>query len=291
MADVAVLFARSDSVYKTLAGCDVYDKERDALTWPGGCPVVAHPPCRLWGPLRHFAKSPDAEAERAAALWAVSQVRTWGGALEHPQGSKLWRAAGLPLPGGRDAFSGFTLAVSQWWWGHKADKLTWLYICGVALDNVPPIPFKIGEPEFVVQSRKRQDYRPHISKAEREHTPRDMALWLLEVARRAGMIKGNYDKTNRLRTNLDEHAEHRAPDKTLTSETGGFMSYEDVSCPKCGATRPTCCACKLCPGCGHLEHEAFKCVERVHLYTERRCFGPGQGVNTVSVACTCAASS
>ncbi len=46
---VSVLFARSDSIYKTLDGCDVWDIERNALSWPGGNPVVAHPPCQRWG--------------------------------------------------------------------------------------------------------------------------------------------------------------------------------------------------------------------------------------------------
>ena len=75
---VAVLFASEDSAYKTLAGCDVYDIERDALTWPGGCPVVAHPPCRAWGQLRYWAKPRPGEKE--LALWAVEQVQRWGGA-------------------------------------------------------------------------------------------------------------------------------------------------------------------------------------------------------------------
>jgi len=35
---VAVLFARSDSNYKAIPGCDVYDIERDARTFGGGCP-------------------------------------------------------------------------------------------------------------------------------------------------------------------------------------------------------------------------------------------------------------
>jgi hypothetical protein len=35
---VAVLFARADSVYKALDGCDVWDIERDARRWPGGSP-------------------------------------------------------------------------------------------------------------------------------------------------------------------------------------------------------------------------------------------------------------
>jgi len=74
---VAVLFARADSVYKTLPLADVWDIERDARKWPGGCPVVAHPPCRAWGRLRKFAH--PRKGERQLAVWAVRQVRTWGG--------------------------------------------------------------------------------------------------------------------------------------------------------------------------------------------------------------------
>jgi len=80
--EVAVLFARDDSVYKTLPGCDVWDTERDARRWPGGAPVVAHPPCRLWAKLRQFAKAEDPEAERRLAVDAVEHVRVFGGVLE-----------------------------------------------------------------------------------------------------------------------------------------------------------------------------------------------------------------
>ena len=45
---VAVLFARADSIYKTLPACDVYDIARDARWWPGGGPVVAR-----WWPILH----------------------------------------------------------------------------------------------------------------------------------------------------------------------------------------------------------------------------------------------
>lgn len=41
---VATLFVRSDSIYKSLPGVDAWDISRDARKWPGGCPVVAHPP-------------------------------------------------------------------------------------------------------------------------------------------------------------------------------------------------------------------------------------------------------
>ena len=83
MMQIAVLFARADSNYKQLPECDVWDAERDARNWPGGCQVVAHPPCRAWGRLRHFAKPRDDEKD--LARFAVAQVRKWGGVLEHPE--------------------------------------------------------------------------------------------------------------------------------------------------------------------------------------------------------------
>ena len=93
LRQIAVLFARQDSIYKTLPGCDVLDIERDARNWPGGCPVVAHPPCRAWGRLRAFAKPRNDEKE--LALLAIEHVRQFGGVLEHPAASTLWDAAGL----------------------------------------------------------------------------------------------------------------------------------------------------------------------------------------------------
>lgn len=195
MRQVAILFARGDSVYKTLEGCDVYDIERDARTFPGGSPVVAHPPCRGWGKLRAFAKPrPD---ELALGPWAVAQVRAWGGVLEHPLSSTLWPYCGLPAPGARDAFGGFTLVIDQDWFGHKAEKRTKLYIVGVEPQDLPSFQLRIEEPTHVLASDKRAGpgrasprlrkgmpgWRPEVSKAEREHTPPDLARWLVSVAR------------------------------------------------------------------------------------------------------------
>ena len=125
---VAVLFARRDSIYKSIDGCDVYDADRDALTWPGGMPVVAHPPCRGWGRLRHFAR--PAEFELALGPWAVDQVRRHGGVLEHPAYSQLWLYCALPAPGATDTVGGWTLPIWQSWFGHRADKATWHYTVG-----------------------------------------------------------------------------------------------------------------------------------------------------------------
>ena len=84
----------------------------------------------------------------------------------------------------RDAFGGWTLAAPQKWWGHKAEKETWFYVVGCEPRDQPDLPLVLGEAAYVVQSRKRQDYRPHITKAEREHTPPELAEWLVELARR-----------------------------------------------------------------------------------------------------------
>lgn len=193
MRTVAVLFARSDSVYKTIPGVEVYDMERDARTYDGPHPVVAHPPCRGWGRLRHMA-SPRKD-ERNLARLAVALVREFGGVLEHPSASSLWPSQGLPAPGARDQFGGWTLAAPQKWWGHEAEKRSLFYICGCEPKNIPLIPLKLGEAAAVVGSSGRRSdglrfrfedgtRRREISKAAREQTPPELALWLVELARR-----------------------------------------------------------------------------------------------------------
>jgi hypothetical protein len=180
LAPVAALFCRSDSVYKTLPGVVAFDEQSDARTFSGGMPVVCHPPCRAWGRLRHF--SGHLPGERHLATFSLRQVRRNGGVLEHPSGSLLWRKCGLLAPGVVDSYGGFTLPISQHWWGHRAEKKTWLYICGCAPGDVPLMPFLLGSSSHVIQSRKK-DSRPHVSKAEREETPLLLALWLVELAR------------------------------------------------------------------------------------------------------------
>lgn len=182
---IAVLFARADSVYKKIPGCDVWDLRRNATTWPGGSPVVAHPPCALWGRLKHFAT--DRPGEKELGLWAVRMVREFGGVLEHPAGSDLWPVAGLPVPGARDSWGGFTFAAPQMWFGHKAEKASRFYIVGCSPGDLPPVPFVLGEASHVIaQSSRRQKLRlrPEVTKAEREHTPLALALWLVEVAKK-----------------------------------------------------------------------------------------------------------
>ena len=184
---VAVLFARHDSIYKTMPECDVYDSERDARTYDGPWPVVAHPPCRAWGAFAMFAKPrPD---ERNLARLAVALAREFAGVLEHPERSSLWRAQQLPDCEQRDQYGGWTLVADQQWWGHKARKRTRFYIVGCHPADVPTIPLSLGRAGYVIGDVGRAstgDDRPEISKAEREHTPPELAQWLVSLAARCG---------------------------------------------------------------------------------------------------------
>lgn len=181
---IAVLFARSDSIYKSLPNCDVFDKDRNALNFKGGFSIVAHPPCRAWGQLRHFANPLPGEKEYAR--FCIREIRRNGGVLEHPKNSMLWSDMNLPEGQEVDEFGGFTLHIDQFWWGHKARKATKLYICGIDKKDVPVMPLDLGEPEYVV-SRSKTKHAPRkkeISKREREATPVMFAQWLIKLAGR-----------------------------------------------------------------------------------------------------------
>jgi hypothetical protein len=189
---VAVLYARRDSVYKAIEGCEVWDAERDARNFPGGMPVVAHPPCRAWGALAHMAKPRAGEKELARS--AVRVIRENGGVLEHPFRSCLWPDQQLPALGERDAWGGFTLAIPQLWFGHCMDKATKLYICGCEPRELPDIPLSLASPTHAMGGKWRFDLKKREARdgtlredaratTLREGTPPRFALWLVAVAR------------------------------------------------------------------------------------------------------------
>jgi hypothetical protein len=186
---VAVLFARSDSIYKSMPQCDVWDAERDALKWPGGCPVIAHPPCRAWGELKHMANPPP--GERELAPWAVTQVRRWGGVLEHPRKSALWAFCALPAPGaGKDRYGGWTLGIVQHEWGHLAEKRTLLYIVGLDPRELPAVPLVLGTATHVIARNNarnpdgtwKYNHAPEVPRRDRDATPLQLAEWLVALA-------------------------------------------------------------------------------------------------------------
>ena len=187
---IAVLFARKDSIYKTMTECDVWDEDRNALNFNGKEPIIAHPPCRLWGVLAHLSTVPekDREIEKNYARFCIKKIRRNGGVLEHPYASKLWQDMNLPDVDYVDGFGGYTLDVCQYWWGHRLMKRTKLYIVGA--DNYPDIPIKGGKPPVVPNSGKGRwqlakelgyDPGPRLTTKEREATPHAFAEWLCKL--------------------------------------------------------------------------------------------------------------
>ena len=175
-----MLYTMPQSVYLGMEGVDCWDEERDARSWPGGTPVVAHPPCRLWGRLRRLSTAPIAEKD--LARHAVSEIRRWGGVLEHPAGSLLWADQGLPTPD-RGSRGEFTIAAPQRWWGHRCEKWTWFFVAGLKIEDIPPIPLRLGYPTHVVTSSKKIRNRELKNRSERSATPPLLAEWLVAIAR------------------------------------------------------------------------------------------------------------
>lgn len=168
---IAALFVRADSHYKTMPGVDAWDAQRDATRWPGGCPAVYHPPCRAWGQYKQWAK--PRPGERELSLWAIERVRRFGGVLEHPKASELWKVAGCVTPGVRDQHGGVLVFVNQGDWGHRAQKPTGLYIVGA------PVP------DLMHGREAGRGWVPveNMGVKEREATPAPFAELLVGIAR------------------------------------------------------------------------------------------------------------
>lgn len=179
---ITALYVRKDSIYKKL-GLDCYDQDRNAINYNGNNVVIAHPPCRLWGRLSHMSTADP--SEKKLAIHAVEIVRNNGGVLEHPYASKLWSECKLPAPGLIDEYGGFTLSINQHWFGHLAQKKTLLYIVGTCPKDIPAYPIKLDAVTHTIGgSRARgRNNKKETSHADREHTPIDLALWLIDLCK------------------------------------------------------------------------------------------------------------
>jgi len=164
-----------------LGAANCWGIERDAKTYAGPWPVVAHPPCGPWGRMRALCKHQDPDCGPRA----VEQVRAFGGVLEHPADSSLWRHCGLPRPGELD-FSGlFTIEVQQCDWGHRARKRTWLLFGGVDRRALPPRPPRREPTHCVDDGGARRDGKaprlPRMPYREVHLTPPAFARWLVQA--------------------------------------------------------------------------------------------------------------
>jgi hypothetical protein len=181
---IAALYVSKHGPYMTMPNVDPWTADRDATQYAGPWPVVAHPPCGHWG--RYHQKAHD---DGRTGPVAVEQVRRFGGVLEHPKDSKLWNHCGLPYPGGfPDEHGGYSIAVNQYDWGHRASKATWLYIVGCP--TVPPRPPVLPPPVYPDTPGKTRGMLERLSKIQRSLTPPAFAEWLVSIARSVPTAKG-----------------------------------------------------------------------------------------------------
>lgn len=174
---VAVLCVARNSIYKSMQGVDVYDDIRDARSFTGGMPIVAHPPCRSWSAYcRHQAK--PLPGEKDLAPYCVDWLEKCGGVLEHPAHSTLWSDLRLPRPGERAVNGFWSMHVQQVWWGDSRTKNTWLLFSGIEPSEID-IPFVLHNPKG---DRRRWQV---MSKHQRSATVPTFASWLVDVARKS----------------------------------------------------------------------------------------------------------
>ena len=155
---VAALYVETGGCYFGLPDVDPYDEARDARTYAGPWPVVAHPPCQRWGKL--WAGSPlwikrtgerkTKGDDQGCFKCALSDVRRWGGVLEHPWGSHAWAHFGLNKPSRKGGWIkadeyGWTCCVEQGRYGHYARKPTLLYAVNCEL---PELDWGESEPQY-----------------------------------------------------------------------------------------------------------------------------------------------
>jgi hypothetical protein len=192
---IAALYVEEGGCYYGLPDVDPWPESRDARTYAGPWPVVAHPPCERWG--NYAAKNgatPGADGGCFAA--AIAAVRRWGGVLEHPAGSRAWEQFGLHAPCGR----GWTIAgdgcgwvcrIEQGAYGHRARKPTWLYAVGCELPSMKWGRTPAAElPARSIASALARGVRPSrvggvaiLSRKQRRATPLPFRDLLLDIAR------------------------------------------------------------------------------------------------------------
>lgn len=134
---MAALYVETDGAYFGIDGIDPWDEPRDARTYRGPAPVIAHPPCQRWGRYWHGAPNKPHQyrlgEDGGCFAAALTSVRNYGGVIEHPKDSHAWVYFGLkkpPTKGGwvkADDFGGWTCCVWQGHYGHFSGKATWLY--------------------------------------------------------------------------------------------------------------------------------------------------------------------
>lgn len=183
---VAALFVRKDTIYEGM-GCECWDEARDARGYEGDLPVVAHPPCQLWGNLafvnfkRYGGERNRPGNDQGCFRSALAAVNRTGGVLEHPSFSRAWKAHDITAPKGTGwnqvSDAAYVCEVWQSAYGHKARKRTWLYYVGA-----PPAEMKWDRKPGTHQVGWFDRIKPTVSKKEALSTPPEFAQALVALA-------------------------------------------------------------------------------------------------------------
>lgn len=190
---VAALFVQPDGCYADHPGVDAWPESRDARNYKGPWPVVAHPPCQLWGAMaavnyaRWGGEHNKPGNDDGCFESALRSVIEYGGVLEHPAKTRAWAHYGLEKPvgiGWKSANGGWVCEVWQSAYGHRANKATWLYYRG----NQPPADLRWSRPtgthQVGFQDRRGKDKnKPTLGKREANATPVEFRDELLALAR------------------------------------------------------------------------------------------------------------
>lgn len=195
---IAALFVQPNGCYIGLPNVDPWPEQRDARLYSGPMPVVAHPPCQLWGAManvnyvRWGGEHNKPGNDGGCFVSALKNVRRFGGVIEHPAKTKAWTTYGLIKPTGigwhKTNDGGWVCEVWQSAYGHRANKATWLYYCG---ENTP-FELRWERPKGTHQIgqkcrqgiRKHESWRnkPTLSKKEANATPLEFRDTLLKLA-------------------------------------------------------------------------------------------------------------
>lgn len=121
---VAILWTQPDTAYWLLwPAVEVWGEGKDARRYGGPWPIIAHPPCGPWGKYRAVSRQ-----DPVHGILAIELVHRWGGVVEQPLGSRLFREHGVAGVN--------TIKVDQGDYGHPAIKPTILYV--VPRSPTPP---------------------------------------------------------------------------------------------------------------------------------------------------------
>lgn len=194
---IAALFVQENGCYYGLQNVDPWPESRDARKYDGDHPVVAHPPCQLWGALacvnfkRWGGEHNRPGNDQGCFASALASVRRCGGVLEHPTKSRAFAAHGITKPRGigwqKSECGGWVCEVWQSAYGHRARKATWLYYYGKQkpfdLDwSRTPGTHQVG----FYDQRGKEANKPTLSKREANATPLPFRYTLLLLAEKSG---------------------------------------------------------------------------------------------------------